>query len=221
MVSSPITSRQIKGEKVEVVTDFLFLGSKITVDGNSKPWNQKTTASWQEINDKPRQCVAKKRHYSADKGQHCQGYGPPSGHVWLWELDRKEGRTPKELMPSNCGAEEDPWKSLGKQDHTSQSQRKTTPNTHWKDWCWSWSSLILVIWCEQTTLWKRAWRWERLRAEGEEGVRRWDGWMALPLKWTWPWANFRRWWGTGGPGALQSKESETVGQNWATEQQKV
>ena len=34
MVSGPITSWQIEGEKVEVVTDFLFLGSKITVDGD-------------------------------------------------------------------------------------------------------------------------------------------------------------------------------------------
>ena len=34
MASSPITSWQIKGEKVEAVTDFIFLGSKITVDGN-------------------------------------------------------------------------------------------------------------------------------------------------------------------------------------------
>ena len=34
MASSPISSWQIKGEKVEVVTDFLFLGSKITVDGD-------------------------------------------------------------------------------------------------------------------------------------------------------------------------------------------
>ena len=34
MASSPITSRQIEGEKVEVLTDFLFLGSKITVDGD-------------------------------------------------------------------------------------------------------------------------------------------------------------------------------------------
>ena len=36
MASSPITSWQIEGEKVEVVTDFLFLGSKITVDGDCK-----------------------------------------------------------------------------------------------------------------------------------------------------------------------------------------
>ena len=34
MVSGPITSWQIEGETVEVVTEFLFLGSKITADGN-------------------------------------------------------------------------------------------------------------------------------------------------------------------------------------------
>ena len=34
MASSPITSWQTEGEKVEVVTDFLFLGSKITADGD-------------------------------------------------------------------------------------------------------------------------------------------------------------------------------------------
>ena len=34
MASGPITSRQIDGEKVETVTDFLFLGSKFTVDGD-------------------------------------------------------------------------------------------------------------------------------------------------------------------------------------------
>ena len=34
MASGPITSRQINGEKLETVTDFIFLGSKITVDGH-------------------------------------------------------------------------------------------------------------------------------------------------------------------------------------------
>ena len=34
MASSPITSRQIDGEIVEIVTDFIFLGSKITADGD-------------------------------------------------------------------------------------------------------------------------------------------------------------------------------------------
>ena len=39
--------------------------------------------SWQESNDKPRQGIEKQRHYSADKGQYSQGYGLPTGHVWL------------------------------------------------------------------------------------------------------------------------------------------
>ena len=63
---------------------------------------------------------------------------------------------------------------------------------HWKDWCWSWSSNNLATWCEQLTHWKRPWFWERLKAEGEKGIRGWDGWMASPMQWTWTWANFGR-----------------------------
>ena len=52
---------------MEVVTDFLFLGSKITLDGD---WNHEIRRQllWQEANDKPKQYVEKQRHYSADKG---------------------------------------------------------------------------------------------------------------------------------------------------------
>ena len=42
------------------------------------------------------------------------------------------------------------------------------------------------------THWKSHWCWERLRAEGEEGVRAWDGWMASPMQWAWTWASSRR-----------------------------
>ena len=47
-------------------------------------------ASWQESYKKLRQ-----RHYSANKCLYSQGYGLPRGQVWLWKLDREEGRTPK------------------------------------------------------------------------------------------------------------------------------
>ena len=66
MASSPITSWQREGEKMEVVTDFLFLGLIITVDGDCSH-ETRTFASWQESYDKPRQCVEKQRHYSATK----------------------------------------------------------------------------------------------------------------------------------------------------------
>ena len=60
-----------------------------------QPWNQKTITSWQANDGKPRQHVEKQRHYSANKVLYSQGHGLPSGHVWFWELDHKEGRMPK------------------------------------------------------------------------------------------------------------------------------
>ena len=83
MAFSPITSWQIEGGKVEVATDFLFFGSKITADGDHSHEIRKTIASWQESYDKPRQCVEKQRHYSPDKGPYSQGYGLPGGHIQL------------------------------------------------------------------------------------------------------------------------------------------
>ena len=79
---------------------------------------------------------------------------------------------------------------------TSRSSVKSILNTHWKGWCWSWNSSILIIWCEQLTQWKSPWSWERLRAEGEKDVRGWDGRMASLMQWTCIWANFWRWWRT-------------------------
>ena len=81
MAASLVISWQIEGEKVEVVTDFLFLGSQITVGDYSH--EVKTIASWQESCDKPRQCVEKQRHYSADKGPYCQGGDLPSCLIQL------------------------------------------------------------------------------------------------------------------------------------------
>ena len=50
---SPIISRQIEREKVEAVTDFIFLGSKITADSDCS-YVIKTPAPWKESYDKPR-----------------------------------------------------------------------------------------------------------------------------------------------------------------------
>ena len=68
-------------------------------------------------------------------------------------------------------------------DQTSQSQRKSALNIHWRDWCWSWNSNTLATWCEELTYWKRPWCWERLRAGGEGDDRGWDGWMASLTQW--------------------------------------
>ena len=95
MASSPVTSWQIKWENSGSSVRFYLLGLQNHCGWWLQPWNQRTIASWQESDDKPRQCVEKQRHNPANKGLYSQGCGLPSGHVWLWELDLKEGRTPK------------------------------------------------------------------------------------------------------------------------------
>ena len=69
MASSPITSWQTDGE---TVADFIFMGSKITVDND---WSHeiKTLTPWKESYDQPRQHIRKQRHYFANKGPPSQG----------------------------------------------------------------------------------------------------------------------------------------------------
>ena len=80
MASSPITLWQIDEEKMETVTDFIFLGSKITADSDCSH-EIKTLAPWKKSYDKPRQCIKKQRHPFAAKGPYSQSCGFPSSPV--------------------------------------------------------------------------------------------------------------------------------------------
>ena len=95
MASGPITSWEIDGETMETVTDFIFLGSKITADGDCSHEIKKVLAPWKKSYDHPRQHIKKQRHHFADKGPSSQSYGFSSSHVWMWELDHKENWTLK------------------------------------------------------------------------------------------------------------------------------
>ena len=83
MASGPIASWQIDWETMETVTDFIFLGSKITAYGDCSHEIKKTLAPWKKSYGKPRQHIKKKRHYFVNKGPSSQGYGFSSGHVWM------------------------------------------------------------------------------------------------------------------------------------------
>ena len=82
MASDPITSWEIDGETVETVSDFIFLGSKITADGDCSH-EIKTLTPCKESYDQPRWHIEKQRHYFANKGPSSQGYGFSSGRVWM------------------------------------------------------------------------------------------------------------------------------------------
>ena len=72
-------------EIMETVTDFIFLGSKITADGDCS--HEMTLASRKESYDQPRQHIQKQRHHFANKGPSSQGYGFSSGHVWMLDCE--------------------------------------------------------------------------------------------------------------------------------------
>ena len=49
---------------------------------------------WKKSYDKYGQCIKKQRHHFANEGPYSQSYGFPSSHVWMWEMDHKEGWEP-------------------------------------------------------------------------------------------------------------------------------
>ena len=71
---------QMGMETMETVTDFIFLGSKITADGDCSH-EIKTLASWMKSYDQPRQHIQKQRHYLANKSPSSQSYGFSSSHM--------------------------------------------------------------------------------------------------------------------------------------------
>ena len=74
---------------METVIDFIFLGFKITADGDC---SHEIKSCWLLgiKADKPRQHIKKQRHYFANKGPSSQSYGFSSCHVWMWELNYEE-----------------------------------------------------------------------------------------------------------------------------------
>ena len=86
MALSPITSRQIDGETMGTVTDFLFLGSKITANGDCSHEIKRCLLLGRKVMTnilKFRQHTKKQRHYFANKGPYSQSYDFSSSHVWI------------------------------------------------------------------------------------------------------------------------------------------
>ena len=215
MASGPITSWQIDGETVKTVADFIFLGSKITADGDCS----------HEI--KRRLLLGRKAMTNLDSILESRDITLPtkihlvkalvfsSSHVWMWELDYKESWELKNWCFWTVMLEktlESPLDSKAIQP----IHPKSVLTIHWKDWCWSWNANILATWCKELTHWKRPWCWERLKVGGKGNDRGWDGWMASPTWRIWAWVSSGSWWWIGKPGVLQSMglQSQTWLNDW-------
>ena len=174
-----ITSWQLDGETVETVADFVFLGSKITVDddcsheikrhlllGRKVMTNVDSVLKCRDINSPTKVHLVKAMVFPVVM------YGCES-----WTIKKAEHRS-IDAFELWC------WRRLLRVLWTARRFNQSHPKgdqswvfVHWKDWCWSWNTSTLATWCEELTHWKRPWCWEGLRAGGEGGDRmRWlDG----------------------------------------------
>ena len=79
--SGPITAWQIDGETMETVTDFIYLGSKITADGDCSHEIKRRSVLGRKAMTNLDSIIKKQRHHFANKGPSNQGYGFSSSHV--------------------------------------------------------------------------------------------------------------------------------------------
>ena len=129
---------------------------------------------------KSRQCIKRQRHHFANKGPNSQSYGFFGSHLWMWELDYKEGWVPKNWCFQTVVLE------------------KTLENPT-RNQCWIFTGRTeteaSIFWSPDAKSWLigKDWWWERWKAEGEEGDREWDRWMVSLIQWTWTWENSGIW----------------------------
>ena len=165
------------------MTDFIFLASEITADGDCS-YEIKTVAPWKKSYEQPRQHTKKQRLYFVNKGLSSQSCDFSSSHVWMSDLDHKEGSALKNgcfqivLLIVLSRFLIVLWASR-RSNHSILNEI----NPEYSLDCPIFIGQMLklqyfghLMW--RVTHWKRPWCWERLRA-GEEGYDKgWEGWMA-------------------------------------------
>ena len=191
MAPDAITSWQIDGETMGTVAHFIFLGSKITTDGDcSHEIKRRLLLVRKVMTDLD--SILKSRNITLPTKVHLVKamvfpvvmYGCESWTIRKaehWRLDAFELWCWRRLLRV-------PWPAR----RSNQSiLKEISPEVHWKDWCWSWNSNTLATWWEELTHLKRPWCWERLRAGGEGDNRDRNG-------------------------GLQSMRSQRISHDWAS-----
>ena len=144
MASSPITSWQIDWETMETVTNFIFLGSKITVDGDNSHQIKRCLLLGRKAMTNLDSELKKQRHYFVDKDPSSQSYGFSSSHVQMWVLDDKKGWVLKNWCFWTVVLEKTLEGPLESTKIKPVNLKGNQLNIHWKDWCWSWSCNTLA-----------------------------------------------------------------------------
>ena len=215
MASGPITSWQIDGETRETVTDFIFLGSKITADGDCSHAIKRHLLLGRKAMTNFDSILKEQRHHIANKGPYSQSYGFSSSHVRMCELVHKESRvlknwyfrtvvlekTPKNpldckgIKPVNPKGKRS-WIFIGRTDSEAEAPILCPPDE--KSWLIGKDPDAGKDWGQE---------------EKASDNREWGGWMASPALWTCVWASsgYSPW------GCKESDTTEWLNNNWQQE----
>ena len=201
--------------KVETVTDFIFLGSKITADSDCSHEIKRHLLLGRKAMTNL-DSILKSRDITLPRKFHLVKAMVSSSLVWMWELDRKGSWA----LKNRCF-----WTVLlGKTLESPLHCKEIKPVNPKGD-----QSLIFIgrtdakaetpiLWAPDAKNWLigkdpdagKDWRWEEKGMTEDEVV--W--WLS---QWTRVWVNSGSWWWTGRPGMPQSMGSQRVRHNWATE----
>ena len=161
--------------------------------------------------------ILKKSRYFASKGLYSQSYGFSSSHVWMWELDHKEGWAPKNWCfwtvvlekilegPLDC-------KEIQLVHPKGDQSRVFIGRTDAK-------AETPVLWPLHSKNWLIGKDSDAGRDWGQEEKATTEDEMAgspSPTWWTWVWVNSGSWWWTGRPGMLHFMGSQRVRHDWVT-----
>ena len=165
MASSLIAAWQIEWERVGGVTDFLFLGSKITADGDCSHEIRRRLLLGRKAMTNLDSVLRSRDITLPTKVRTVKAMVFPAVTYSCETWTIKEAECQRiDVFELWC------WGRLLKVSWTARWSNQAILkdiNSDYSDWYWSWSSSIMVIWCEQMTHhWRSLWCWERWRAEG-------------------------------------------------------
>ena len=202
---------------METATDFLFLGSKITADGDCGHEIKRHLLLGRKAMTKLK-AYLKSRDITLPTKVHLVKAMIFPGVMYgceSWTIKKVEHRR-IDAFELWC------WRRLLRVPWTARRSNQSILKEISPEY--SLKGLILKLKLQyfghqmwRTDSLERPWCWEGLGAGGEGDDRGWDSWIASWTRWTWVWASSGSWWWTGKPGVLQSMGLQRVGHNWANE----
>ena len=217
MASGPITSWEIDGETVEIVSDFIFLGSKITADGDCSHeikrrlllgrklmTNLDSVFKSRDITLPTKVCLVKAMVFPVVM------YGCES---WTVKKTKRRRIDAFELW---C------WRRLLRVPWTARRfnqsiLKEISPGISLEGMMVKLKLQYFGHVMRRVDSLEKTLMLGGIGGRRRRGQQRWDGWMASLTRWTWVWVNAGSWWWTGRPGVLRFMGLQRVRHDWATD----